>query len=157
MKAVPAVQDHTHRELLTSWFESYHADLFRYLLRLTGDEQLAADVLQDTFVRALVALPRSGTPDNPPAWLHRIATNLALSTLKRRTRWQWLRLTGAEPSSYRSSDVVTADIIRRCLLRLRPAEVEVLLLYEWVGLSCGEIAALHGEAPAAVREVRDAV
>lgn len=151
MKAMQVVQDETCRQLLSDWFETYHAELFRYLLRLTSDEQLAADLLQDTYVRALVALPRIGIPDNPPAWLHRIATNLAMSSLKRRARWRWLRLTGAEPASGLATDIATADLVRRCLLRLRPAEVEALLLYEWVGLSCSEIAALNREQPSAVR------
>lgn len=151
MDTTSAAQDDSNRKLLTVWFEAYHHELLRYLVRLTGDEQLGADVLQETFLRALVALPRTGPPENPPAWLHRIATNLALTALKRRSRWRWLRLSDAEPAPRQGADVATADLIRRCLLRMRPSDVEALLLYEWVGLSCAEIAALHGEAAATVR------
>ncbi len=41
-----------YHELVARWFEEYRAPLFRYLVRLVGNEERAADVLQDTFVRA---------------------------------------------------------------------------------------------------------
>jgi RNA polymerase sigma-70 factor, ECF subfamily len=151
MDATSAESGDLDRQRLGAWFEAYHTELLRYLMRLTGDEQLAADVLQETFLRALVALPRVGTPENPPAWLHRIATNLALTALKRRSRWRWFRLSDTEPAPRQGTDIATADLVRRCLLQMRPADVEALLLYEWVGFSCAEIAALHGEAAATVR------
>lgn len=144
-------QEAIHGDLVTCWFETHHQELYHYLLRLTGDESLAADLVQESFLRALVALERDGQPDNPPAWLHRIGTNLALSALKRRNRWRWLPLTSHEPATSFTSEVVTADLVRRCLLRLKPAEVEALLLYEWVGLSCAEIAALTQETAVAIR------
>lgn len=91
------------------------------------------------------------TDPRTPAWLHHIATNVAVTALRRQARWRWLRLTGTEAAPGHGADVATADAMRRCLLRMRPADVEVLLLYEWVGLSCAEIAALHQESAAAVR------
>jgi RNA polymerase sigma factor (sigma-70 family) len=48
--------------------------LFRYLVRLTGDAELAADVVQDTFLRFAETPPL--TPQ-PRGWLYRVATNLA--------------------------------------------------------------------------------
>src|SRR5438105_978499 len=86
------------RKLVAAWFEEYQAPLFRYLLRLVGDGEGAADLLQDTFLRALTALARQEPPRNPSAWLYRIATNLAYNVLRRRNRWRWLPLRGTEPA-----------------------------------------------------------
>jgi sigma-70-like protein len=64
---------------------------------------------------------------------------------------RWFSLSGREPTSGFGSAIATAQIVRRCLLRLRASEAEALLLYEWAGLSCAEIAALTGEQASAVR------
>ena len=46
--------------------------LFRYLDRLSGEPDLAADLAQESFVR----LHRRGSmPDNPPVWLVTVALN----------------------------------------------------------------------------------
>jgi RNA polymerase sigma-70 factor (ECF subfamily) len=138
-------------QLVAAWFEAYQAPLFRYLLRLMSDEQHAADLLQDTFLQAFAALSRQAPPTNPFAWLYRIATNNAYNALRRRKRWGWLALSGREHTSGFESAIATAQIVRRCLLRLRSAEAEALLLYEWAGLTCVEIAVLTGEQPPAIR------
>lgn len=54
-------------------FAENYGGLFRYLVRLTGDSDLAADVAQETFVRLV-----EKEPDNKGirAWLYRVATNL---------------------------------------------------------------------------------
>ena len=140
-----------HRQLVAAWFEAYQAPLFRYMLRLMGDEQHAADLLQDTFLQALAALSRQAPPTSPFAWLYRIATNTAYNALRRRNRLRWFSLSGREPASGFESAIATAQIVRRCLLRLRSPEAEALLLYEWAGLTCVEIAALTGEQASAIR------
>lgn len=54
-------------------FADNYEGLFRYLVRLTGDSDLAADVAQEAFVRLV-----EREPDNKGirAWLYRVATNL---------------------------------------------------------------------------------
>jgi RNA polymerase sigma-70 factor (ECF subfamily) len=54
-------------------YREHSAVLFRYLVRLTGDADMAADVVQDTFIRFSQAPPHA--PD-PRGWLYRVATNL---------------------------------------------------------------------------------
>ena len=39
-------------------FEEHHAGLYRYLLRLTGDADMAQDAAQEAFVRLLARRPR---------------------------------------------------------------------------------------------------
>jgi RNA polymerase sigma-70 factor, ECF subfamily len=138
-------------ELVAHWFAEHQAPLFRYLARLLGDEERAADLLQDTFVRAFSALAAQAPPPNPAAWLYRIATNLAYDALRRRRRMRWLPLSGHERARSFEGDIATAQSVRDCLARLRPKDAETLLLYEYAGLTCVEIAALNGEEPPAVR------
>ena len=61
-------------------------ELARHLHRLVRDEDAAADLLQDTFLRAHAALGRLRRGSNARAWLYRIATNAALNHLRSRSR-----------------------------------------------------------------------
>ena len=151
MNAASSADADDQGQVITAWFEEFQAPLFRYLLRLMGDEHQAADLLQDTFLQAFTALTKQAPPVSPFAWLYRIATNKAYNALRRRKRWSWLTLSGHEATPQFEPAIATAHIIRRCLLRLRPHEAEALLLYEWVGLTCAEIAALTDEQPSAIR------
>lgn len=64
-------------------FEEHHASLFRYLVRLTGDADHAADVAQEAFRRLLERPPERG---RSRAWLFRVATNLVRERARTRTR-----------------------------------------------------------------------
>jgi RNA polymerase sigma-70 factor, ECF subfamily len=54
-------------------FQAHHDAVYRYLVRLTGDPDLAADLAQETFIRWVDRRPEH---DNPRAWLFTVATNL---------------------------------------------------------------------------------
>ncbi len=151
MDAAAPLDSDDRCRLVALWFTEHQAPLFRYLVRLLGEEERAADILQDTFVRALRALDMHSPPPNPAAWLYRIAANLAYDVLRRRRRLRWLPLSGTEHAPAFESNVALAESVRDCLARLRPNEAEALLLYEYAGLSCIEIAALSGEEATAVR------
>ncbi len=45
--------------------------------------ELVEDVVQEALVRALRSWPAEGVPDNPEAWVFRVARNLALDNLRR--------------------------------------------------------------------------
>jgi RNA polymerase sigma factor (sigma-70 family) len=55
-------------------FQAHHDAIYRYLVRLTGDGDLAADLAQETFIRWVDRQPDRA---NPRAWLFTVATNLA--------------------------------------------------------------------------------
>ena len=143
------IEDRQH--LVAHWFVEFQGPLYRYLIRLVGDEDSAADLLQETFLRSHTALARQAPPTHALAWLHRIATNLALNALRRRNRWRFLPLSGHERAPGFENAVGTVQCVRHCLARMRPKAVEVLLLYEYAGFSTVEIAALTNESPAAIR------
>lgn len=67
-------------------FNRHFPRLYRYLDRLTGDPELAADLGQEAFVRLF---RRGSLPDAPEAWLISVAMNLLRnerSTRRRRER-----------------------------------------------------------------------
>jgi len=51
--------------------------------RVGGDHGLAEDVVQETWMRALASWPRTGVPDEPLAWLVRVARNVLVSYFRR--------------------------------------------------------------------------
>ena len=151
LSSAPLLAADERQQLVAHWFAEFQAPLFRYLLRLVGDDERAADLLQETFLRSFTALDRQAPPDNARAWLHRIATNLAYNSLQRGKLLRWLPLSGHERAPSFESGMATAHCVRQCLARMRPKEVEVLVLYEYGGFSAGEIATITGETSNAVR------
>jgi RNA polymerase sigma-70 factor (ECF subfamily) len=73
----------TFHEQFVGLFEAHYRRMFRYLDRLTGDGELAADLAQEAFVRLY---ERGSMPDTPGSWLISVALNLLRneSTTRRR-------------------------------------------------------------------------
>jgi RNA polymerase sigma-70 factor (ECF subfamily) len=70
----------------------YEGELFGYLRRYLGDEVLAEDVFQNSFLQLYLKrdLYEPGRPVRP--WLYTIATNQAIDALRRQGRHQALSL-----------------------------------------------------------------
>ncbi|KAA3648785.1 MAG: RNA polymerase sigma factor [Chloroflexi bacterium] len=66
--------------------EQHSHEIYVYLWRMLGDTQDAEDCLQDTFLRAYKAYKRLDEKANTRAWLYKIATNVARTHLKKRSR-----------------------------------------------------------------------
>ncbi|MBA3825099.1 MAG: RNA polymerase sigma factor [Ktedonobacterales bacterium] len=69
------------------FYQTHQAAIARHIGRIVRDADLAADLTQDTFLRALMAL-QSGVQVTTQAWVYRIATNCALDELR---RWRVIR------------------------------------------------------------------
>jgi RNA polymerase sigma-70 factor, ECF subfamily len=140
-----------------------------------GDLDLADDSVQDALVRALETWEADGVPDDPPAWLYRVAQRRAVDRL-RRAASAARRLADAapeltlDPEPPADADAVEVDIVEETLVgdeRLRlmllcchPAlarDAQIALTLRLVGgLTTDEIAAafLVPEATLAQRIVR---
>lgn len=71
---IQRAQADPHR--FTVLYERYFGDVFRFILRRAGDRDRTADLVQETFLKALLALPRYQDRGLPfRAWLYRIALN----------------------------------------------------------------------------------
>lgn len=74
------------REVFGPLVRRYERELFGYLRRYVGDDDLADDVFQNTFVQVFVKIAQyePGRPARP--WIYAIATNQAIDALRRRNR-----------------------------------------------------------------------
>lgn len=66
--------------------EVYQAPLLRYAYRLARDEELARDIVQETFIRYLEAPPRARMRRQIVTWLYRVTHNLAMNALSNERR-----------------------------------------------------------------------
>lgn len=121
-------------------FQQYHMAVFRYFRRMTGRGDLAEDLTQDLFLRALRGIVRYEERDREQAWLFRIARNLLLDHWKSETR---------KPASLDPTDGFTLSqpptqsfsfSLQQALQKLQRPDREALILCEVGGLSYAEIA-----------------
>ena len=131
-----------------AFFAEHQRRIFGYLIRLTGDEQTAHDLTQETFLRAWLHFARIAQYDAPVAWLFRVATNLAVSHQRRRgSPVGSAQLFGDDSGPVRSDPTrhyVERDAIQQTLMELSENQRAALVLREVYGLSCEEIARALG-------------
>ena len=72
----------------------YRGPITNYLYRFLNDYEEAVDLAQETFVRVYFAIDRYHTQFAFSTYIYRIATNLAISEIRRRKRRRLLSLTG---------------------------------------------------------------
>ena len=79
---------HPVQPLLDNLFRRESGRLTASLTRFFGSKhlELAEDVVQDTLLKAMHEWPFKGIPDDPVAWLHRVAKNGAIDKLRRDAR-----------------------------------------------------------------------
>jgi RNA polymerase sigma factor (sigma-70 family) len=72
-------------QLVDHLFRHEYGKLVSVLTRIFGTENMdiAEDVVQDSMVEAINQWQLKGVPDNPPAWLFRVAKNKLLNVLNR--------------------------------------------------------------------------
>ena len=66
-------------DVLTTLFIEEHARLERIVAHRMRDPELAADVVSEAFIRLQKRMAEGWVADDPPAWLTRVALNLAYS------------------------------------------------------------------------------
>ena len=73
-------------DALAEIFDRYQAGIYRYAMRLLGDEELAKDCMSETFSRFLGAVQRGAGPrEHLQAYLYRIAHNWVTDTYRKKT------------------------------------------------------------------------
>ncbi|HEX8735498.1 MAG TPA: sigma-70 family RNA polymerase sigma factor [Pyrinomonadaceae bacterium] len=88
----------------------YRNPITNYLYRLLNDYEEAVDLAQETFVRVYFAAERYHTGYAFSTYLYRIATNLAISEMRRRKRRKLLSLTGLfQPEGDETTQFDVAD------------------------------------------------
>lgn len=136
-------------------FVEHHGALVRHLTVITRDSEVAQDLAQEAFLRLTRAVETGAAPDDPAAWLHRVALNLATS---RGRHLQVVDRRAAElprPSDVADpGDIVVEGELARAvgavLGELSRHEQDALLLAAH-GYGGPEIAARIGRTPGATR------
>ena len=136
----------------------HQAPLFRYALGMVGDADTAADMVQDTLVRAFSRLHGFQQRDRFVAWLFQILRNRCRDHLK--TPW-WRRRSALEPHPElpaRGEDALqalesreTGQAVRRALATLPLAQREAFLLKHVEDLSYEEMAERLGAGVSALK------
>ena len=145
----------------------YEERIFNVVCRMVGDQEEAADLTQEVFIRAYRAFENFRGDAQPYTWLYRIAVNLVKDTAARRRRRQNTELSleswqeeGAREldipdETYLPQKVLDTEELRgqleRAIQALPGGYRECILLREFEDLSYQEIADVTGITVEAVR------
>jgi RNA polymerase sigma-70 factor (ECF subfamily) len=151
-------------DALTHIYQTYHEAIYRYIYRHLGDAQAAQDLASDAFRRFLQALRNGGGPNRQiGAWLYRVAHNLIVDELRRRSYRNHCSLDDTiaetlgdgEPSPEETASLsLTGARVREALHTLTVEQRQVVVLKFLEGQSNAEIAALTGKSVNAVKALQ---
>jgi RNA polymerase sigma-70 factor (ECF subfamily) len=112
--------------------------------RVGGNAALAEDLVQETWMRALDTWPSRGMPDEPLAWLIRVAHNTLVSHF-RRVRPESIDVArlDLEAPAFTPDAPDAAVLVSWGLSRLRRRQAELLEAFYFDGKSVREIARDH--------------
>ena len=142
----------TNTESVSSGFEAlfleHWARVYRLLCRLVGDPAEAEDLALETFVRLYRKDPSSQSDFNTGGWLHRVATNLGLHSIRSWKRREHYELTAGKYALEETAEDDPAETIAReeeqRMARLALAQMNErqsrLLIMRHAGSSYREIA-----------------
>lgn len=145
-------------KILQQVYHKYHREIYLYLYSLCKNHEVAEDLTQETFLKAMLSL--SETHANIRAWLYLVARNLYFNYSKKENRNVLLDECEMESAFYVDSAKETLERIltdeRRRLLyqalkKLDERSREILTLQYFCNLSQKEIAALLKLNPENVR------
>jgi RNA polymerase sigma-70 factor (ECF subfamily) len=126
-----------------------HVDrVYRLAFRLAGDDELARDFTQETFIRAFDRLETFRGEARLSTWLHAIATTVALNGLRKvkrfRTRETALEAADGVAGSVRSAEPDLKIRLRDAIDALPRKYKAVVVMHDVEGYTHEEIAAALG-------------
>ena len=141
-------------------FNEYSGPIYNYALRMIGDADRAADIAQDTFIKAYRKLDTLTDASSARSWIYRIATNTAIDAMRRSRHT--VRMDDDEGRHVEQPDggpgpetqVLSGlldERIGRALLRLKPNHRQCLILSDVEDMSSAQIGEVMGMTGGAVR------
>jgi RNA polymerase sigma-70 factor (ECF subfamily) len=150
-------------EAFRALVERHSPRVFRLAFRMTGNEQDAEDVVQESFLRAYRQLGRFESRANFGTWLYRIVANCSVDLMRaRRARHEQVRAEPLEPVA-ETSAVDTPDPerlaksaeinrhVQEALGALSPLERAAFTLRHYEGRSIDEIGRTLGLGTSAAK------
>jgi RNA polymerase sigma factor (sigma-70 family) len=139
-------------------FLQYWAPVYRLLVRLVGDPAEAEDLALETFLRLYQRPPAAGEGLNLGGWLHRVATNLGLHSIRSFKRRERYELSAGKDALERTAIDHPAEILagkedhrlaRVALSQMKEQQARLLIL-RYSGMAYKEIAAELGVSPTSI-------
>ena len=132
---------------LTILYRRYAQRIYTYCRKITGDNQIAEDLLQETFVKLYDSGRQARAVENFPAYLMTIARNLCI-THRSRSRHQFVEVEDfhltARDVPYEHKELL--QLIQTALELLPEDYREAFVLREYNGLSYSEISDVIGQS-----------
>ena len=144
------------RSFVEQLYAAHHAEIYNYLSRMVRDDELAADLTQETFVKAYRAFDSLADPNRARGWLYQIAGRTALDELRRRRIVRFVPWTGQTRGNAASAEELalqrrlSADM-ERALAAIPTRQRQALLLAEIGDLTGMELAEALGVTHVAAR------
>ena len=140
-------------ETLGVLFDRYHAPLYNFYTKLTGDRTLSEDLVQEVFLRILRHRNtfRQGTPFR--AWIYQIARNTRIDHF-RKSRPQVPfepEMAPAVAPGDPAQQQQESELLHRALMKLSEEKRELLVLCRFQELPYEEVARLVGCGVATVK------
>ena len=142
----------TRNEHFMRLYEPHHASAMAYARRLTGNDDKARDLLQDSLEIALRSFAGLRNAGSFKPWFYRVMRNRHLNKARRAklaSRFNFSfdieRGAGIDESAVERAHLFAA------LDQLSPEQREALILFEVEGLSVKDIAMVQGRSAAAVK------
>ena len=138
------------REAFGLLIRRYQPGLVRFATRMLGSQDVAADAVAESFIRAYRHLASCREPARLRTWLYRIVANRCKSYLTRRPIAD-VPLDDAPPVADPADNEAALEraeqvaLVGRVLARLPPEKREAFLLKHVEGLSYQEMSAVTGE------------
>jgi RNA polymerase sigma-70 factor (ECF subfamily) len=139
-------------------FREHWAHVYRLLYRLVGDPAEAEDLALETFVRLYQRDPRRESEFNLGGWLHRVATNLGLHSIRSWKRREHYEMSAGKYALEETPEARPAEVLaqeeERRWVRLALAQMNdrksQLLVMRYSGMSYKEIAKALRLAPTSI-------
>ena len=121
--------------------EAYGADLYRYAMWICGNDALAKDLVQETYLRAWKALDKLNDIKAAKSWLITILRREFARTFERKVPkfTDVDNVVVREEQELEPEDRMEIKLLRQGILNLPPKYREPLLMQVVLGYSCEEI------------------
>lgn len=131
-------------------YEQYAKPVYRFLLKLTGSEDQAEELLQETFYQALIHIDRFEGRSSLYTWLCQIGKNAWLKECRRKKRFSQDSLDQVQDTAKSMESAMIereeAKRIRQAVYRLEEPYKEVFILHTFGELKLKEIAQAFGKS-----------